>query len=209
MPAYFSIDFQYQKTDIHESVVEDFFSKLLECGLTYKSGYWHSEKDGLDEILLWNQKKLAEDFQLGYTEHYTHDYKQMLFAFHDFSEVRLILHNSTESNSFSFYLVIPEDDFVIYEEKTGKTKRLEKRMDIVKNLALHMWQIGNMCCIQTSWECSDLVTDYADIIEGAEPLIEPFSIVPQNTYNVSWECTYKNVEGNGVLLENDDNWYYI
>lgn len=52
-------------------------------------------------MLKWNQKKLQEDFELAYTEHYSHDYKQMLFNFYDFSEIRLIV-NNFRGNHFHF-----------------------------------------------------------------------------------------------------------
>ena len=208
MPAYFSIDFQYQKSDITESTVEDFFSLLTSCGLVYKSGFWHSENDSLIDILKWNQQKLQEHFELGYTEHFSHDYKQMLFYFYDFSEVRLIVNNFSDDQSFSFYLIIPEDDLVDYD-KTNGNERLVEKMEIIKNFAVEMWYNGKMSCIQTAWECSDCVTKYKDIIRGTEPSIEPFAIVPDNTYHVNWKCSCEKVERNGVLLKNDDNWFYV
>lgn len=208
MPAYFSIDFQYQKSDITKSTVDDFFTLLTSCGLVYKSGFEDSGNDNLIDILKWNQKKLQEDFMMEYKEHYSHDYKQMLFDFYDFSEVRLIVHNFCCNQSFSFYLIIPEDEFVDYK-KTNGNERLEEKMEIIKKLAVQMWSRGNMKCIQTVWECSDCVTDYKDIIRGTEPSIEPFAIVPDNTYNVKWKCTYKKIVRNGVLLKNDDNWFYV
>lgn len=208
MPAYFSIDFQFQKSDITKSTVEDFFSLLTSCGLVYKSGFWYSENATLIDILKWNQKKLEEDFVLGYTEHYSHDYKQMLFNFYDFSEVRLIVNNFCGNQSFSFYLIIPEDDFVDYD-KTNGNERLEEKMEIIKKFAVQMWNCGKMKCIQTAWEYSDCMTDYKDIIRGTEPSIEPFAIVPDNTYNVKWKCSCEKIARNGVLLRNDDNWFYV
>ena len=208
MPAYFEIDFQYQKSDITESTVEDFFSLLTSCGLVYRSGFWHSENDNLTDILKWNQKKLQENLVLGYTEHYFHDYKQMLFNFCDFSEVRLIVNNFSDDQSFSFYLIIPEDDFVDYDKANGD-ERLVEKMEIIKNLAVQMWSQGKMNCIQTAWEGSDCVPDYKDIIKGMEPSIEPFAIVPDNTYCGTWNCSCEKTKRNGVLLKNDDNWFYI
>lgn len=208
MPAYFSICFQYQKADMTNSTVEDFFSLLTSCGLVYKSGFFHSKNDDLIDILKWNQKKLQEDFELGYTESYFHDYKQMLFDFYDFSEVRFMVDNIRANSSFSFYLIIPEDDFVEHD-KTNRFKRLEEKMEFIKTLAVQMWSRGNMKCIQTVWECSDCVADYKDIIRGAEPSIEPLAIVPDSTYNANWKCSCEKIERNGVLLRNDDNWFYV
>ena len=208
MPAYFSIDFQYKKSDLRHTTVKDFFENLLVCGLIYKSGFWNSENNELNEILIWNQAKLEEDFHLGYTEHYSHGYKQMLFNFHEFSEVRLIINNFAESKTFSFYLIIPEEDFIEYDD-TNKCKHLEHRMKIIEELACHMWEVGDMCCIQSAWECSDVVTSIIDIIKGTEPSIEPFAIVPENTYYTKWKCSCEKINRNGIVLRNDDNWFYI
>lgn len=208
MPAYFSIDFQYKKSDLRSSTVKDFFEKLLSCGLLYKSGFWDSEMDSLEEMLVWNQRKLEDDFELGYTEHYSRDYKQMLFEFHDFSEVRLIVNNYSENNSFSFCLIIPEDDFVEYDDM-GNTKRLTHRMKLVEEFACRIWKTGDVCCIQTAWECSDCVTNIFDIMNGMEPLVEPFAIVPEDVYYTKWECSCEKIYRNGVVLRNDGNWLYI
>lgn len=94
-------------------------------------------------------------------------------------------------------------------DKTNGNERLEEKMEIIKKLAVQMWGRGNMKCIQTGWECSDCVTDYKDIIRGTEPSIKPFAIVPDNAYNVKWKCSCEKIERNGVLLSNDNNWFYI
>ena len=208
MPAYFSIDFQYKKTDLCDTTVKDFFEKLLSCGLIYKSGFWNSENDSLDEILVWNQKKLEANYQLGYRDHYSFGYKQMLFDFYDFSEVRLIINNRSDEESFSFYLIIPEDDFIEYDD-TGTCKRLDYRMKIIEEFACCMWKIGDMCCIQSAWECSGCVANIIDIMAGTEPSIEPFAIVPDHTYHTKWNCSCEKINRKGVILKNDDNWLYI
>lgn len=153
MPAYFDLEFQYKKSDINSSTVKDFFSSLTGCGLVYKCGYWHSENDSLEEILTWNQAKIQSNFELGYDEHFSNGYKQMLFEFNDFSEVRLFINNESDCDSFSFHLIIPEDDFLDYSAD-DEVIRLTDRMNIIKDLAVRMWQAGGMSCIQTSWECS-------------------------------------------------------
>lgn len=206
MPTYFSIDFQYRRADLCKTTVNDFFKNLTDCGLVYKSGFWHSKNDGLNDILIWNQKKLEDNFELGYTEHYSHDYKQMLFDFRDFSEVRLIMQNIPEKGSFTFCLIIPEDDFIEYND-TGKYKRLEHKMQIVEDFACHMWEVGDMSCIQSFWECSGCY-DISDIIKGDEPSFEPFAIVPANTYRTKWNCSCEMIGRDGVILKNDNNWFY-
>lgn len=81
-------------------------------------------------------------------------------------------------------------------------------MRIIEEFACRMWESGGMCCIQTSWECSDGVCDISDIIKGMEPSIEPYAIVPDNTYRTKWKCSCEKIGRNGVILRNDDNWFY-
>ena len=109
MPAYFSISFELNKS---QTAVKEFCAAVIDAGLVFKSGYWGFENDSFDDIVAWNQNKLDNNFQLGYTEHYSHDFKQMLFDFSDFSEVRLFVMNDKKSSTFDFNLIIPEDDFV-------------------------------------------------------------------------------------------------
>ena len=59
-----------------------------EAGMKFQSGYWGFEEDSLEEATEWNQRKLEEDFNLGFTEHHSHDYKQVIYKFGGYSEVR-------------------------------------------------------------------------------------------------------------------------
>lgn len=133
----------------------------------------------------------------------------MLFDFGDFSEVRLILIGLADG-SFSFYLSIPEEDFFEYGAAYGAPcRRLEHRMDAVRKLVLEMWHIGGMSYIQTAWECSEVVTVHADILDGVTPAIEPFAIVPEEVYRPEWDCTCEKTGKGGVILRNDHNWFYL
>lgn len=76
LPAYFSISFCFRKNDVTGNLVHGFYESLFKCGLSFKSGYRGSEADTLEVIADWNQKKLDDNFELGDTEHYSHDYKQ-------------------------------------------------------------------------------------------------------------------------------------
>ena len=140
MSTYFCITFEYSKSQLTNHTVSDFYNNLINNGLSFKSGYWGSEKNTLEEIISWNQQKLNDDFQLGYTEHYTHDYKQVLFNFYGFSVARLFILNYKKYDHFSFELIIPEDDFL--QVKLGskrKVIRLYDRMEYVKRLIEKMW----------------------------------------------------------------------
>ena len=211
MPAYFSLSFQYKKSNLNENTVRDFYIALLECGLDFKSGYYETENDTFLDIILWNKKKLDENFELGYDEHCSHDYKQMLFNYNDFSEVRLFMFNIEDEDTFYFYLIIPEEDFILYEEENEihKIVRLKDRMKLIEDLAINMWEKECIECIQTGWECSDMEPSIEDIIKGYKPCIEPFCIVPERVACKDWACSTSKIGRNGIFLKNDDNWFYL
>lgn len=87
MPAYFNISVQFKRYDLYPSFVKDFHAVLDENGMVFRSGYWGFEDDSLEGIIRWNQRKLEEDFNLGFTEHHIHDYKQVIYSFGSYSDV--------------------------------------------------------------------------------------------------------------------------
>lgn len=211
MPEYFDVSFQYEKGDASKSVVERFCTALIRCGLSFKCGYLETEQYSLSDIIQWNQKKLNEDFELGFTEHVSHDYKQILFNFFSFSEVRLFIQNFKNSNSFFFFLIIPESDFTSFEETDGcyRMVKLHDKMNLIETLATRMWEIGDMNSIQTGWELSDFPAQFDEMVRGTPPNIEPFCIVPRDIVRNEWDCTAQEIERNGMLLKNDENWFPI
>ena len=75
MPVYFNLSLEFERENLYPDFMEDFFELLEQTGL-------------LNFIKSSNQTKLEKDFQLGFTEHYSHDYKQVLYSFRGYSEVR-------------------------------------------------------------------------------------------------------------------------
>ena len=81
---------------------------LNKAGMVFQSGYWGFEKDSLEGINRWNQKKLEEDFVLGETEHHMHDYKQVIYAYGSYSEVRgFWMNHYPEDGEFTYEIIIP------------------------------------------------------------------------------------------------------
>lgn len=203
----------------------DLYTALIRCGLSFKSGYYEAENDSMAAIIRWNQKRLDENFELGYTEHCSHDYKQVLFAFGGFSEVRVFIHNIKESDSVFFTLIIPEDNFVDWEVSgtedcvrtlsdldIGRVCHLNiikkrDRMALIKDLAVRMWESGSMNSIQTGWEGSDLPARFDELVRGGPPNIQPFCIVPRDIVRPEWDCAASPVGRGGTLLENSENWF--
>ncbi len=175
---------------------------LIDCGLTYKSGYWRSGDDSLEDIIVWNRQQLERNFSLGYTEHYSGGYKQMLFDWEGFSEVRLFINNEAEDDFFSFSLIVPESDLMSCgdDESVSEQKKIEQ----LQELALGMWSRENLSCIQTRWECSFGAREPGEIERGKAPSTEPFSIIPAGVYKESWGYAVGKTERKGLLLRKKD-----
>lgn len=207
MPTYFSMTFELNKGP---NAIGEFCNVLRQSGPKFKSGFWGFENDSFDDIVKWNQSKLDDDFILGFTEHYSHGYKQMLFEYSDFTEVRLFVMNRREGRTFSVHLIVPEDDLVEYAEENGRytEKRMQGRMDHLEQLAKTVWADSSVLTIQTSWECSSAPAQYEEISEDRLPQTEPFSIVPDTKYHSQWNLKACIIGRNGRFLKNDDNWFW-
>lgn len=81
MPAYFNLSVQFRRDALYPTFVKDFYTELDKAGMKFFSGYWGYEEDSLEETIEWNQRKLEADFNLGFTEHCSHDYKQEIHLF--------------------------------------------------------------------------------------------------------------------------------
>jgi len=200
MPSYFSIVFELNKS---KTAIRDFCTALVDGGLVYKSGFGGFEKDSFDEIVAWNQKKLDENFQLGFTENFSHDYKQMLFAFSDFSEVRLYILNEKESATFAYHLIVPESDLVEYAHLRADytSYRHTEKMELLKTLAKHMWRSVELLAVRTEWEASSWGIKPENTLHA-----EPFCIIKKASVPGDLSLPFEEMERDGVLIEDSDNW---
>ena len=213
MPAYFEIRFELKKS---QTAIKDFCLALIDAGLVFKSGIWDAENDSLDDIIAYNQDKLDKNFQLGRRTPFSRDFRQMLFEFSNFSEVRLFITNVKKSSTFNFYLIIPEDDFLDYGKEQLKTldvieqrivpKKLYHKMELIKNLSVKICTHSPTLIIQTSWELSEQSVDFRKAESGTKPLCEPFCIIPRHLMRDSWGLTGDNVVKDGIVLEDKENW---
>lgn len=203
MPGYFTVNFAYRKSETSAAAAESFVRALIDRGLSYKSGVWHSEKDSLEDIIVWNRRKLESNFSLGATEHYSNDYKQMLFNWEGFSEARLFINNEAEDEFFSFSLIVPEINLIDF--RNGEWAAEPEKMKRLEELALGVWSRESLSCIQTSWEYSYGARAPEEIEQGAEPSSEPFSIIPGNLYRECWGAAVDKAERNGLLLRAKDD----
>lgn len=204
MPAYLDLAFQYNKKKLTGQTVRAFCDALLDSGCSFTEGYWGSEGDSYDEIISWNQQKLEQNFELGRTEHYSHDYKQMCFQYAAFSETRLFIGNQQEDTHFSFDLIFPQND--LFDEDAPKPWVLRAdQLEKVETLAIHLWETGTMDCIQACWELSDGPVSYRDIAAGSPPQIAPFCIIPKSVLRSGWRVKPQPVGRDGAFIR-DIGW---
>lgn len=208
MPAYFAINFELNKS---KTTIKDFCNALIDVGLVFKSGYWGFENDFFDDIVAWNQNKLDNNFQLAYTEHHSQDFKQMLFDFSDFSEIRLYITNDENPSTFDFRLLIPEDDLVEWTKSNGEyiPYNHTEKMDLLKEIAKLMWNRLELLAIQTVWECSDCPPKAKKFSSATKPKVEPFCIIKKSSIVDKLRLPFEEVGRNGVLIEDNDNWNYL
>ncbi len=201
MPAYFSLTFELNKS---HNAMKDFYENLIYAGLVFQSGYCGFENERFEDIITWNQNKLDENFELGYTEHHSHDYRQMLFHYVDFSEVRVFVMNDRTERTFSFDVIIPESDLLNYtKDNEGRysVQRNFERMERLKSVAKKMWVNSSVLAIQTGWECSDIPPSAEDIARGIQPQTEPFCIIQAVSVVKDQDHIYEYIQRNGVLIE--------
>ena len=113
MPAYFEMSLQFLRKDLYPDFIADFDAHLAKTGLKFLDGCWEDEGLSQTKIAAWNQKKLDSDFVLGYTTHRSHDYKQTLYDFGGYEEVRGFWMNQyPDGGQFNYSIIIPERELV-------------------------------------------------------------------------------------------------
>lgn len=174
MPCYFSMDLVFRRKDLCPTFVAGFHDALTQAGLPFRSGFWGCEGSTLPEIIAWNQGKLEDDFRLGFTEHYAHGYRQVLFDCGGFSEVRGFWQNQYPgAEQFSFYIIVPEDDMLT---DGWQLPFLVPRVRHWAAVAERLWNaFPPIRSIQTGLEASPPA---ADLDRGQAPQVLPFAILP-------------------------------
>ncbi|MCQ6561612.1 hypothetical protein [Paenibacillus mendelii] len=170
MPPYFSVHYSFPFSTYNESFVSEIYN-IIFSQFPYKSGYWMSEKNTLEEIISWNTSKLAKKFKLGFDQHVKHDYKQILLESDLFIHLRLYW--MYESKEIVLHLILPEDDIFLDDKflKYDSTKLVP-----LLNISEKIWDSFEVNTIQTYHELG-APTSYKDVLDGEQPSSEPFSIV--------------------------------
>lgn len=200
MPAYLSVIFNFSRKNIYPDFMKDFYLLLDKCGVKYKRGFIGAESDTLKDIININQKKIEENFELGYDENYLNDYHQAYFEYGGFEEVRgYWLNRYPEEDEFVFSLIIPEHYFWDSKERCYDDNECAK----IKPIVTAVWsQFSAVNNIQTCFELDD-ETSNEQLKNGEEPCARPYAVIPVNF------AVYKSekfetlpIERNGVIIRN-------
>lgn len=204
MPAYFNISLVFERKDIQPDFTKNVHNLLHNAGFIFKSGCYEAKDFSLEELLDWNQRHLEDNFHLGFTEHRSHDYKQMYFEYGDFFEVRGFWMNSyPEDDEFTLEIIIPEDEIIDYDGngKYGYSYNVNE-IHMIKDACKVLWNSPLVKMIQTGLESCDEVVPIRDIQAGALPNMYPFAIVPDELAgNLSKELCVEYIECGGVLVQ--------
>lgn len=196
MPAYYSISILFERADIYPTFVKDFYQSLDCAGLKFKSGYWGFENDTYQEITEWNQNLLEKNFELGYTEHHSHDYKQVVFNYNGYSEVRGFWMNFPKRGEFIFEIIIPEDEVLMWKGDisledgssiegygTFINEKIKEWLEFSKKI----WLFAPVKVIQTGLEEDDVLISLAAMKNGTLPSLRPFAILKESC------CSYIDI----------------
>ena len=179
MPAYFEMSLQFQRKDLYSSFITDFDAHLEWSGLRFRSGFWEDEGLSQGEIAVWNQKKLEADFVLGMTTHRSHDYKQTLYDFGGYGEVRGFWMNQyPDGGQFNYSIIIPESEVV---DGDNYTIFLPGRAAQLRELAEKLWQFPAVKAIQTGMEEDDH-TKLRMLRKGVPACVRPFAILERDCH---------------------------
>ena len=179
MPAYFEMSLQFQRKDLYSSFITDFDAHLERSGLVFGDGFWEDEGLSQGEIAVWNQKKLEADFVLGMTTHRSHDYKQALYDFGGYGEVRGFWMNQyPDGGQFNYSIIIPESEVV---DGDNYTIFLPGRAAQLRELAEKLWQFPAVKAIQTGMEEDDH-TKLRMLRKGVPACARPFAILERDCH---------------------------
>ncbi|WP_051656935.1 hypothetical protein [Butyrivibrio sp. AE3004] len=199
MAAYFSIVSECSRDHIYADILQDFYKKLSSAGMQILSGYWQFMDMPMEEIIAINQKKLEDNYELGFDENADNDYIQVMYDFCSFSEVRLFIMNHPDEGIFTIHIIIPEDDLLTISD--GRIIYDQKKINPLKDLSVKLWELPFVDIIQTSLELSDDIETKGKIKNGAPLAVEPFAIIPDVMNGaIPTNCNRVPVSHDGILV---------
>ncbi len=202
MPAYFSLDMEFNRYEVDFDTVKQIEERLERAGLVFRSGYWgKAEQRSREEIILHNQTLLEEDFMLGFEQHHDEGYWQSEYDCEGFSSVRgYFMNNYPIKGEFSFVLLVAEDEVLDWDSEGTPYRKdaIGRLMELAKKL----WEMPQIRSIQTGLEGNDSITPESEYREGAPIAAHPFAIISERCFTKQNESLYEaeHIPFGGVLL---------
>ena len=178
MPAYYDLVFTYDRKAITPDTLSVFYSSLIKAGAEFAGGISEYSSLSLDTIIRENCKKLIDNFELGYEEHCSNDYKQAVFKLEGFSEARVfILNNWPTEGEYSIVLIVPESE-VCNGYSSGKGYKFESVQRLIGLAKSVMRQTGALL-VQTELEIYGEIISYDEFKNTGQISAYPFALVPK------------------------------
>lgn len=202
MPAYFSLVVECSKQCIEKNIMSDFYTLLIDNGLTYIGVYDNAANFSLSEIAEKNQYYLLNENNDRNNDNTVWDFLQINFQFLDFSETRVFIIDDPNDDYFTFQIIIPENDLVVgdYEKVSWNQAKVKKLLCLSKQI----WKRPYVNSIQTELEISDGFCSLYEITQGNKPSVEPFAIISGKGISNRFDefSIVEQVEREGVILLN-------
>lgn len=157
MSTYYSLVFTYKRNELTTGPA-GFYDALIAAGAEFKGGCFEDSSLPLSEIAAINSQKLIDNFELGYDEDCSNDYKQAVFALDGFSGARVfIMNNDTTEGEYYFNIILSENEVLMNE---GFGIRYKKdSIDRLFHLAKSIMKSTKALLVQTEPElCSETVS---------------------------------------------------
>lgn len=207
MPAYFSIVIQIKKGNKYNGFISDLTDVLISNGFIYDRPDHNCGDNSLRDVIEYNSAKMKDDFELGYDEHFSHDFRQIYWKYHNFSEVRQFYCNEKDMDWFESFIIIPEHDFINYPTSASGHPVFEpEALTSLKSLIEAIWRLGFVETIQTELELTEGAATLSALESGECPSAFPFAIIHSDIMNENYKHIFSKItkiERNGLLLERD------
>ncbi|MGO4501105.1 hypothetical protein AB4114_35235 [Paenibacillus sp. 2RAB27] len=201
MPPYFSVEVGYSHKSLNKNFVDRICSFIF-TKFPFKNGYWNSESNSLLEIINWNQQLLEKRFILGYDEHVSNNYKQLLLSSELYTHMRMYW--GYRNDKISLSIIIPEYEILVEE---GKWQFREEKINPIIDLCQDLWEQSPVEIIQSCLEMDGGPISIGKIRNGELPSINPIAILNRdysktiynlNSFKLNTEL--KEIENNGIMI---------
>ncbi|MBH5320308.1 hypothetical protein I6N90_21180 [Paenibacillus sp. GSMTC-2017] len=198
MPQYFSVVYSFPYSSVSDQFVNQIYSIIFKH-FPFKSGYWNSENNSLDEITRWNSELLLRKFELGYDQHVMHNYKQILLASKQYEHLRIFW--NYHDDEVQLHLIVPEYEILLDDE--GWRFEGEHIIAFI-SLSVELWENQKLSLIQTHLEM-DTAESLSNVLNGVVPLSNPFCIVNDEVFTnlenqLEAKCYCIKQLKNGVII---------